>query len=175
MTIPCLPWADPRAQHPLQLLPSSKTEASGWQILSMSPNTASSTKHHICAHSSPKEFGGELLSNLHNLYVLHIIARVCGWVALRESRSCFPYHPIDRRMAGQRRVIVISEWMDLDRRKEQYLWLLLISLSFMPQVCIVMSLWIELHNSAQLSMKHVKVAIFQLAFVYASVYEKRIE
>lgn len=155
MTIPCPPWADPLAQHPLQLSPPSQTEPGGWQILSMSTNAASSTKHHICAHSSPKEFGGELLSNLHNLYVLHIIARVCGWVALSASRSCFPYNPIDRRMASQRRVIVISEWMDLDRRKEQYLWSLLISLSLMPQVCTAMSLWIKLRNSAQLSMKHV--------------------
>lgn len=91
---------DPLAQRPLHLSPPSQTEPGGWQILSVSTSAASSTKHHICAHSSPKEFGRELLSNLHNLYVLHIITRVCSWVALSESRSCFLCHPIDCHMTS---------------------------------------------------------------------------
>lgn len=86
----------------------SKTEPSGWQILSMSTSVASITKHHICTRFVPKEFGGELLSNLHNLYMLCIIARVRSWALLWKSKSCFSYQPADRCVARQKCAIVIS-------------------------------------------------------------------
>lgn len=64
-TMSTMSWSTGTA--PSTTLASQPNRTGGWQILSMSTNAASSAKHHICAHSSPKEFGGELLSNLHNL------------------------------------------------------------------------------------------------------------
>lgn len=97
----------------------SQTEPSGWQILSMSTGAASITKHHICTHFGPKEFGGELLSNLHNLYMLGIIARVRSWALLWKSKSCFSYLWSSRGQAEVCDCYLEADCMGL----EQSLWL----------------------------------------------------